>query len=438
MPDPTIHERSTSTADHRFQRILGTTILVSALVSGVVGGGLGVFGGLSVANGGWPTWNQIGRLLTTGTWSNVQGAQTPLDREVTVQESSATIDAVEKVSPSVVSVILTQDLSKLKTEQNPFNDPFFFSPFFQQEPQQQEGKQDISAGTGFLVSADGLILTNKHVVEKAVDNPDIDLTVLFNDGSEHTAKVIGADPFNDLAIIKIDGKDLPVAELGDSDALKLGQTVIAIGNALGQYTNTVTSGVVSGKNRTVQAGDRTGKLETIDEAIQTDAAINHGNSGGPLINLAGQVVGVNTAISEEGRLIGFAIPISAARQVIESVKKTGSIQRAYLGVRHVLVNKALQEQNNLPVDYGALLQRGESASELAVIPGSPADKAGLEENDILLEFNGEKITEDKPVTSFMRTVKIGDSVTLKVLHDGSEQALTVTLEAYKAPKQESQ
>lgn len=386
--------------------VLAGTITLSVLAGGFVGG----LSGYWVAK----TANTSGTTATTS--GNVRGS-------LSVEEDSATTDVVQKVAPAVVSVVLTQDLSKLR-QGNPLNDYFGF-PFFQQEPQQ--GERQVGAGTGFLVSSDGVILTNKHVVEAA----NVDITVIFNDGSEHSGKVLGVDPFNDLAVIKIDGKDLPVVELGDSDSLKLGQTVIAIGNALGEFQNTVTKGVVSGINRTITAGDNQGSSETIDQAIQTDAAINPGNSGGPLINLAGQVVGVNTAVSQQGQLVGFSIPINIAKQVTESVRQYGKIVRPYLGVRYTLVNEELKTANNLSVDYGALISRGQSTADLAVIPGSPADKAGLVENDIILEFNGEKVTEEKSLASFMRSVRVGDQVKLKVLHDGAEKDVTVTLDAFE-------
>lgn len=354
-------------------------------------------------------------------------APTPSDNgivksNVTVEETSATIEAVASVTPSVVSVIQTQDLSKIQ-QFNPFGD--FFFPFQQNEP--QSGTQQVGAGTGFIVSSDGLILTNRHVA----DRENVDFTVIFNDGTEYKAQVLAIDPFNDLAVLKIEAKNLRVVELGDSDALKLGETVVAIGNALGRFQNTVTRGVVSGIDRTIEAGDASGRTETIEEAIQTDAAINQGNSGGPLINLSGQVVGINTAVSQEGQTIGFAIPINVAKQVVKSVQEFGRIVRPYLGVRYVLVNEAIKKENNLAVDYGALLIRGENEGQLAVIPGSPADKAGLEENDIILEFNGQKVTTERSLAGLIRKVSVGDTVKLKVLHDGEEKEVEVILEEYK-------
>jgi serine protease Do len=313
----------------------------------------------------------------------------------------------------VVSIVVTQDLSKYYNENSPFN--FFFN--------YPQGEQEVGAGSGFIVSSDGLIVTNKHVVSTT----EAEYTVVLNDGTTYDAEVLAQDPTNDIAVVKVEASGLPVVELGDSDSIQIGQTVIAIGNALGEYSNTVTRGIISGLSRTVTAGDQYGALETIENTIQTDAAINPGNSGGPLLNLAGQVIGINTAISQEGQLIGFAIPSNEVIRDVESVQSSGRIVRPFLGVRYVLVNEAIKEANNLTVDYGALLVRGETAADLAVVPGSPADKAGLEENDIILEIDGVKINEDHSLAGLLAKYNAGDEITLKVLHDGQEKTVKATL-----------
>jgi len=338
---------------------------------------------------------------------------------------------VEKVSPAVVSMIITKDLSKIYSREYyfPFDDFFGFGfPFGFEIPRRQipEGKQQIGGGTGFIISSDGMILTNKHVV----NDSEAEYTVLMNDGKKYDAKVLATDPVLDVAVVKIEAKDVPVVELGDSDLLKIGQTVIAIGNALGEFRNTVTKGVISGIGRTITAGGLSG-AETIERAIQTDAAINPGNSGGPLIDLSGRVVGINTAVSREGQLIGFALPINEAKRVVESVKKYGKIVRPFLGVRYVLLNEEIAKANNLDVDYGALVSRGEERTDLAVLPGSPADKAGLVENDIILELNGIKINNDNSLASLIAKYAPGDKVKLKILHRGDEKTVEVTLAEYK-------
>jgi serine protease Do len=231
--------------------------------------------------------------------------------------------------------------------------------------------------------------------------------------------------------LKIEATGLPTVELGDSDKIELGQTVIAIGNSLGEYQNTVTKGVVSGLGRKVVAGDSQGGSEVIEGAFQTDAAINPGNSGGPLINLAGQVIAINTAMNQGGQLIGFAIPINVAKQDIESVETSGKIVRPWLGVRYVLINDEIAKANHLEKNYGALIARGQQATDLAVVPASPADKAGLVENDIILEMNGQKIDEEHPLAKEIAKFKPGDEVTLKILRKGAEKDVKVTLGEYK-------
>jgi len=217
--------------------------------------------------------------------------------------------------------------------------------------------------------------------------------------------------------------------LGDSDSLQIGQSVIAIGNALGEFRNTVSLGVVSGLARSITAGNGFGQSETLDHVIQTDAAINPGNSGGPLLNLSGQVVGVNVAVAQGSQSIGFALPINSVKGAIESVKSTGKIIRPYLGIRYTPINAELKDKNNLSVDYGVLVKGGKTESELAVIPGSPADKAGIVENDIILEADGKKLDDTTNLAGLVREKNIGDIMTLKILHRGVEKTIQVKLEA---------
>ena len=332
---------------------------------------------------------------------------------------------VKKVTPAVVSIIISKEVSVAQP-----NDIFNLGPFsFDMGGGNSDGntnaptqQQTVGGGSGFIISPDGLIVTNRHVV----DDTSATYTVVLSDGSKHDAKVLARDTAIDLALVKIDGKNLPTLTLGDSDTLQLGDTVVAIGNALGEFSNSVTRGIVSGMNRTITAGDVDGS-EVINQAIQTDAAINPGNSGGPLLNLAGQVVGVNTAVSEQGQSVGFAIPINIAKQSIESVQKFGRIIRPYLGVRYVILNADISKQNQLPFSYGALVSRGTDPGQVAVVPGSPADKAGIMENDIILEADGVKIDEDHTLVSAIVNKKVGDTIGLKIYHKGDTKTVTVTL-----------
>lgn len=369
-----------------------------SLIFGIIGGVGGVIA-LSHNNGsiakklGFKNWDKLAIPLTE-------------TRKIKIEESSAVIDSVNKVSLAVVSIVSKSEV------QNFFGDVI----------QQQGG------GTGFVITSDGLILTNKHVVSDA----NATYKVIMSDGKNYDAKVQSLDPLNDLAVIKIEARNLPVVELGDSDQLVVGQWVVAIGNALGQYQNTVTVGVVSAKERQIQASDATGSTtESLQNMLQTDAAINSGNSGGPLVNLAGQVIGINTAVASGAQGIGFAIPINAAKSAIDSIKKSGKIVRPYLGIRYLPITPDLAKTNNLKCDYGALVIRGNGLGQLAVVPGSPADKAGIVENDIVLEINDERIDEKNALTTLIQKYNVGDTVTLKISHQGNEKNVKVKLEEMK-------
>ena len=362
---------------------------------------------------------------------------TLVNQKVTVEEESASTDVVKQVSPSVVSIIITKDLSKIysMTGPQPFDDffnqfGFPFNFFFNEQPQQPapEGKQEVGGGTGFVINQQsGLILTNRHVVT----DTEAEYTVLTNEGQRYEATVVARDAVNDMALVQIQNKSIPAVRLGDSDSVQIGQTVIAIGNALGEYRNTVTKGVISGIGRNVVAGDNRGSSEQLEGVFQTDAAINPGNSGGPLVNLQGEVIGINTAINSQGQLIGFAIPANEAKRMIDSYEKYGRIVRPYLGIRYVLVTPELAKANKLEVDYGALLIKGQTTTDLAVVPGSPADKAGLTENDIILEVDGQKIDQEHSLVKSLAKYQPGQTVKLTVYSKGETKDVTVTLDEFK-------
>ncbi len=355
-----------------------------------------------------------------------QAALGSIKQEVTLTEDSAIIDVVKKASPAVVSIVISKDLSKIPGYGiSPFSQDPFFNFYFsgQQEQQQPEPNiQQVGAGSGFFVSADGLILTNKHVVSDS----QASYTVLTQDGKKYDAKILAQDPAGDFAIVKVDIKDAPFLKLSDSGQIQIGQRVVAIGNSLGLYQNTVTSGIVSGIGRSITAGGG-GSSENLSGVIQTDAAINPGNSGGPLLNVLGEVIGINTAIDQQGQLVGFAIPSNEAAKGLASFQKNGKITRPFLGVRYITINQALAAEEKLPRDYGALLVRGQKATDFAVIPGSPADKAGLVENDIILEVKGQKIDETHILADLLKNFNLGDSVSLKIYHKGEEKIVNVTL-----------
>lgn len=349
---------------------------------------------------------------------------------------SLVVNTVKKANPAVVAITVSKNVPVyeryLERFPSPFED-FFGDDFFGgfSIPQlRQKGTElrEVGGGSGFLVSADGYIVTNRHVVS----DESAEYAVFTNDGKKYDAKVIARDPALDLAIIKINGSSFPHLTFADSDKLEVGQTVIAIGNALAEFRNTVSVGVVSGLSRSIVASDSFGRnAEALDQLIQTDAGINHGNSGGPLLNLSGEVIGVNVAIAEGAENIGFAISGNSVKNIVESVQKTGKIVRPYLGVRYIEITEEVKEKNKLSVDYGVLVQRGVEVGDLAVIPGSPADKAGIVENDIILEIDGIKLTPEQSLVSIVRSKKVGETVTLKINSKGREKTVTVTLEEMK-------
>lgn len=410
--------------DKSMKQFLIITILLSFLIGGAGGVLGGIYGKSHIIP--WFVKNFLGQ----------ESAENLAKETVITQaviEESATTEAVKKVAPAVVSIIISKDLSKVNNFNNfpyelfGFNFPFGFEQPSAGDTSDGTGKTEVGGGTGFIISSDGLILTNKHVVS----DTEAEYTVITNDDQKYEAKVLATDPILDIAVLKIDANNLPTVELGNSDEIELGQTVIAIGNSLGEYKNAVTKGVISGLKRRIVASDRSGGSEVIEEAIQTDAAINPGNSGGPLINLAGQVIAINTAMNQGGQLIGFAIPINAAKQDIESVKTVGKIVRPWLGVRYVLINEEIAKENQLEKNYGALIVRGQKQTDLAIVPGSPADKAGLVENDIILELNNQKINEEHPLAREIAKFRPGDEITLKILHKGEEKEVKATLGEYK-------
>ena len=347
----------------------------------------------------------------------------------------AVVNAVQSAAPAVVSIIISKDLPVIEQcpGTNPFSDlPPEFQQFFNisggnsssqfSVPCQKGTKlQEVGGGSGFIVSPDGYIVTNKHVVS----DTKAEYTVLTNDGKKYPAKVVSIHPTLDFAIIKISGNNFPTIPLGDSSTIKLGQTAIAIGNALGEFRNTVSVGVVSGLARTVTASSDTGQSETIDNVIQTDAAINPGNSGGPLLDISGNVIGINTAMVSGAQNIGFAIPINFVKNAITSVRQTGSIRIAYLGVRYLMLTPENAATFNITATSGALVKG--DGTNFAVEPGSPADKAGLKEGDVITAIDGQTLDLDHSLGYVISQKNPGDTIRMNVLREGKNISLSVTL-----------
>lgn len=368
-------ENSNNQIENQSQKSLSLVFVVLAcLVAGFVG----------AAAYGW-----VSAKLPNSRIANTQS------KNVVVSEQNATIDIAKKVGPSVVSI----------TSSSSGQDVF------------GRATQQQAAGTGIVLSANGLILTNKHVVEGGSA-----FVVTTSDQKQYKdAKVVATDPSNDIAFIKVDASGLKPAELGDSSKVEIGSFVVAIGNALGEFQNTVTTGVISGKGRPVTAasGDSAEKLQNL---FQTDAAINPGNSGGPLVNIDGQVIGINTAVAGQGsENIGFAIPINEAKRDIETVEKGQQIKRAYLGVAYVMLNSELAQENNIKVNKGAYI------TNTCANQNSHAHSAGLKTGDVIIKIDNTELTEDYNLSSVIASYNPGDTVTVTFVRDGKEQTVKVKL-----------
>jgi serine protease Do len=375
----------------RFQFASAALLIIVCLAAGFIGGYFGSKDSNSTQN---------------------QSAQ----QQIVSSESKLISQIAKDVGPSVVSITVERETNQ--------------QTLFGTRPIRQQ-----SAGTGVIINSEGIVITNRHVIPTGVTA----VSVTLSDGTElNDVEVIGRTNDNDtldIAFLKIKdkkGKDLKAAKIGDSSKIEVGEKVVAIGNALGQFQNTVTSGIISGYGRSVEAGDEESS-ETLQNLFQTDASINQGNSGGPLVNMSGEVIGINTAVAGgSAENIGFAIPINDVQGLIKSVLKEGKLLRPYLGVRYVSLNDEYAYQYNLNAKRGAYVVPS-SAGRPSIVAGSPAEKAGLQEKDIISKVNDTEINEQNSLISVLGRSSVGDKVTLTVIRDNKEQKIDVTLEA--APQQ---
>lgn len=353
----------------------------------------------------------LGVQLAFGSGNSATAALKPTaPKSAVASQEEQVIALVTKASPAVVSIVAEQKSLTVTTDGNTAPTDIY---------------EEAGRGTGFLVSADGMIVTNRHVAGDRSGK----YTVYLADDRKFPAQILDIDPLNDLTLIKIDAKGLPYLEMAPTDDVRVGQTVIAIGNALGQYSNTVTLGILSGVNRSLDAADpRNGQVEQFAGMLQTDAAINSGNSGGPLIDSAGKVIGVNTAVERGGANLGFAIPAAEVRQALKSYAAYGSVARPRLGVRYVMLTPEIAKQEKLFVDYGAYVVADQGVP--AVISGSPADAAGIHPRDVILEVNGVKIKDKQTLSKIIQGWGIGDRVKLKVQRTDVVLNLEATLDAH--------
>ena len=321
-------------------------------------------------------------------------------------EETSIANIVSKVTPAVVSIV---------------SETYSTSNFYDNSSQ--------AAGTGMIVTADGYIITNKHVIEGANK-----ISIIMDNGDTYdNVSVVGRDPLNDVAYLKIEGaSDLPTVALGDSKTIAVGQPVLAIGNALGAYQNTVTQGIVSGIGRSITAYDADGTNgENLSDLIQTDAAINPGNSGGPLVNAAGEVIGINSATSTEYNGLGFSIPISATKGMLNGIIENGRAERAYIGVAYTSITPEIAKAYDLPVKYGAYLRVSSSTRSSAVVSGGPAAKAGLKDGDIVTKIGGVQIGSAGSLSTLVSEYKVGDAIEVEYMRGNDTYTTVITLEAYK-------
>lgn len=321
-------------------------------------------------------------------------------------ESTSIASIVSKVTPAVVSIV---------------SEGYSSSRF-------GLGGVTQSAGTGMIVSSDGYVITNKHVV-----NGSRKIKIITDDGTTYNdVKLLGTDPLNDVAYLKIpDAKNLPTITLGDSKTIAVGQPVLAIGNALGAYQNSVTQGIIGGTGRSIAAGDSSGSsVEYLADLLQTDAAINPGNSGGPLVNAAGDVIGINTATSTSAEGLGFAIPISAVKGMLKRIQEDGKAERAYLGLSYVTITAEVAKEYNLSVKQGAYIYSEGASSGSAIVKNGPADKAGIKDKDIVTKVANVEVGRAGSISTLVGEYKVGETIQLTLLRDGKERIVNVTLEAY--------
>ncbi len=345
------------------------------------------------------------------------------------KEKSEIILTIKKVMPAVVSIMLSKHVSALEKEMSIFqkngHGHSLKHPIkIPKDRVDAHGMVQVGGGSGFIVDDSGVILTNKHVLSE----PGVEYSVITSNDETYGAEILARDPVDDIAILKIKpAKKLTAIELGDSKYLELGQTVLAFGNALGIFRNTVSRGIISGLSRSVSAqADPASPIQEMRGLIQTDAAINPGNSGGPLVDIFGRAIGINAAVVAAAENISFAIPIYAAERDLKDIKQHGRIRRPLLGLRYITLDENLKEKLGLPIGYGALVTH-EHPFDTAVIPQSPAAYAGVKEHDIILTWDSEKITKEKNIQDCLENCNVGDAISLLVLRNGKELKVRVVL-----------
>ncbi len=342
-----------------------------------------------------------------------------------MSKKSTIEEIAEKVCPAVITIAASKGLPRIEGFYSlPYNNQNYIVPKLKGN---KKFETKVGGASGFLVSSDGYILTSSHVVS----DQEANYSAVLEPTKKYPIQIMSRDPLNDIAVLKIEGEKFPFLNLGDSSKIRLGEQVVAVGNPLGEFYDTISAGIVSGLSRLINA--QSGPMEKatrLKGLIQTDAAINPGNSGGPLINMEGKVIGINTAMVTGAQNLGFAIPINYAKKDFKEIKEFGKIKRPFLGIKYIILNKEIAEQNDLPVSHGALIIR-ERLGEEAVVQNSAAGKSGLKEFDIVMEVDGEKITEDNYLSDILEKREIGDEINLRVLRKNKILDISLSLEERK-------
>ncbi|MDD4409875.1 MAG: trypsin-like peptidase domain-containing protein [Candidatus Pacebacteria bacterium] len=339
-------------------------------------------------------------------------------------QKSPVVSIAKKVCPAVITIIASRDLPQIEE--------YYFLPVkgekvaFPKKITDAKEKTKIGGGSGFIISKDGYILTCNHVV----DDGDADFTAMLDADHKYPARVVAKDPLTDVAILKIEGDNFPFLKMGNSDNIDLGEQVLAIGNPLGEFEDTLSLGIVSGLSRKITAYNNDLRATNLRGLIQTDAAINPGNSGGPLVDMKGNAIGINTAMIIGAENIGFAIPINYIKEDLAEVKRNGFVKRPFLGIKYVLLNEEIARVNKLDCIYGALIVR-EMFGESPIAKGSSAEEAGLKEYDIVLELNKEQITQENSLNDILSKCEVGDKVELLVRRNGKVKKITTMLKEKK-------
>lgn len=352
--------------------------------------------------------------------NSIQNPTTELEKVKIVEEDSSVINVAKSSLDSVVSIVGS------KSFDNNLRDLLQNKEVPELNKDTKPISRKVSAGSGFVVTSDGYIITNKHVIE----DKNLQYSVVFNDGTEAIAEVLDVDKILDIGFLKINPSKLKnklnPLNIGDSSRIQIGQTAIAIGNSLGEFRNTVSKGIISGLDRNIVASDQNGSnAESLENIIQTDASINSGNSGGPLFDINGNVIGVNVARAQNGDSIGFSIPINSVKGILDSVIRTGKISRAYLGVAFLNITPEISTNQKLPVSEGAFVWSRNGLP--AVTTGSPADKAGLKDGDIIIKINGKNITQKYSLATAIAEIPAGKNIEITILRNNQEQILRTTL-----------